>query len=87
MAMARWGCGRAVDRRASCALRDHTGKKRKYWLVLKKAMRNARSAPFFFGCATLAWHLQTAFPLEKFRAAKFVVLLSTCERESGSGSG
>jgi hypothetical protein len=39
-----------------------------------------RAAPRFFWCA-LAWHLQTTFLLEKFRAAKLVVLLSTCERE------
>ena len=46
---------------------------------------NARNAPFFW-CA-LAWHLQTTFPLEFVLAAKLVVLLSTCERESGSESG
>jgi hypothetical protein len=50
---------------------DHTGKKRKYWLVLKKAMR---AAPRFFGCALavtwvigswhVAWRLQLANHLE-----------------------
>jgi hypothetical protein len=34
-------------------LRDHTGKKPKYQLVLQKVMR---AAPRFFWCA-LAWHL------------------------------
>jgi hypothetical protein len=30
---------------------------------------------------------QTAFPLGNFRAAKLVVLISDCKRESGSGAG
>jgi hypothetical protein len=42
--------------------------------------------PVFFARVS-ACHKQTTFPLENFRAAKLVVLLSNCKRESGSESG
>jgi hypothetical protein len=73
-------------------LRDHTGKKRKYWLVLTEVMR---AAPRVFVCVrwhgTCKQHLRS--PLEKLRAAKLVVLLSaqrsapaTCHLRAASGS-
>ena len=87
-------CARAGVAGAWCGgadqLRDHTGKKQKAEMLARFKGSNARSgsAPFFLGCAlapgTCKRHL---LPLEDFRATKLVVLLSTCERESGSGSG
>ena len=42
-----WQCGQPADQ-----LRDHTGKKAKYWLILKEIIR---AAPCFF-LRVLAWY-------------------------------
>jgi hypothetical protein len=58
------------------------------WLMAHFQANNARSAPFLCVCVGMSLvNNISKFPLEKFRAAKLVVLLSHCERESGSESG
>jgi hypothetical protein len=64
-------------------VRDHTGKTRRYWVVLKEIIR---AAPCFF---CVCWHStrKQHFRSFFFRAAELVVLLSDCKRQSSNSRG
>jgi hypothetical protein len=72
--------------RAADQLRAARSHRQKAEILARFKESNARSAPFFLVCVGMAL-VNNISGLENFRAAKLVVLLSTCERESGSESG
>jgi hypothetical protein len=68
------GAERQLGAGGRSASSQEPGQKAKYWLIFKQI---TCEAPRFCVCA-LACHFKTTFPLEIFRAAKLVVLLSHC---------
>jgi hypothetical protein len=70
-------------------LRGHTGKKRRYSVLARFKGNNTRR-PLFSIFFCVCWHgtsSETKFSLENFRAAKLVVLVSDCKRQSSNSRG
>jgi hypothetical protein len=67
------------------AARDHTGYRQKAEILARFKGNNTRRPPLFSACVGMI--RVNNISARKFRAAKLVVLLSDCKRESGNSRG